>query len=116
MSKLIYIGSILPLPENDFIKKVDRAIFNLIWNKHDRIKRNTLIGNIEKGGIGVIDIELKLKALKALWVNRLSETCLINEIINAYLKRVNLNLNYILSTTTRNIEDFTVINHLPKFY
>lgn len=116
VSKLIYIASILPLPENDFIKKVNRAIFNFIWNKHDRIKRNTLIGKIEEGGIGVIDIELKLKALKASWVNRLSESCLINEVINAYLKRVNLNLNYILSTTERNMEDFTVINHIPKFY
>lgn len=58
VSKLIYFASILPLPENDFIKKVNRAIFNFIWNKHDRIKRNTLIGKIEEGGIGVIDIEL----------------------------------------------------------
>lgn len=35
---------ILQLPENDFIKKINRVIFNSIWNKHDRFKRNTLIG------------------------------------------------------------------------
>lgn len=75
MPKLIHIESILPLPENDFIKKVKRVIFNFIWNKHDRIKRNTLRGKIEEGGIGVIDIELKLKALKSSWVDRLSESC-----------------------------------------
>lgn len=69
VSKLIYIASILTLPENDFIKKVDRAIFNFIWNKHDRIKRNTLKGKLEECRIGVIDEELKLKALKASWVN-----------------------------------------------
>lgn len=66
VSKLIYIASILPLPENDFIKKVNRAIFNFIWNKHDRIKRNTLIGKIEEGGIGVIDIELEVKSTKSI--------------------------------------------------
>lgn len=69
VSKLIYIASILTLPENDFIKKVNRAIFNFIWNKHDRIKRNTLKGKLEECRIGVIDEELKLKALKASWVN-----------------------------------------------
>lgn len=56
VSKLIYIASIFPLPENDFFKKVNRAIFNFILNKHDRIKQNTLIGKIE-GMIGEIDIE-----------------------------------------------------------
>lgn len=71
-----------------------------------------MIGKIEEGWIGVIDIELKVKVPK----KRLSETFLINEVINAYLKRVNLNLNYILSTTERNIEDLTVMNHFSKFY
>lgn len=118
VSKLIYTASILPLTENEYIQKVNyRTIFNFIWNKRDRIKRNTLIGKIEDGGIGVIDIELKLKSLKASWVKRLPDkSCILNEVINAFLRDVNLNLNYILSTSERKINDFTIINHLHKFY
>lgn len=114
--KLIYIVFIFLFFENDFIKKVNRVIFNFIWNKYDRIKWNILIGKIEEGGIGVIDIEFKLKVLKVFWVNRLLELCLINEVINVYLKRVNFNLNYILLMIERNMEDFIVINYIFKFY
>lgn len=35
-------------------------------NKHDRIKRNTSMRKLKEGGIGVMDIELKLKAPKHL--------------------------------------------------
>lgn len=74
---------------------------------------DTLIGKIEKGGIGVIDTELQLKAVKAYLLNisRLSETSLNNEVINAYWERVNLNFHFILLTTEGNLKDFTVINH-----
>lgn len=44
MSKLIDIASFFPISENDFIQKVNRVIFNFIWNEHDRIKQNILIG------------------------------------------------------------------------
>lgn len=77
------------LTGNFFFFKVNRAIFNFIWNEHNRIERNILIGKIEERGIGVIHIELKVKASK----KKISETYLINEVINAYLKRINLNLN-----------------------
>lgn len=35
-------------------------------NKHDRIKRNTSMRKLKEGGIGVMDIELKLKAPRHL--------------------------------------------------
>lgn len=72
---------------------------------------DTLIGKIEKGGIGVMDIELQLKAVKAYLVNRLLEISLNNEVINAYLERVNLNFHLVLLTTEVNLKDFTVITH-----
>ena len=65
ISKLIYVGSVLPILEDSLIKKVKSSIFNFIWDKRDRIKRDTIIGNVEDGGIGLVDVELKLKAIKA---------------------------------------------------
>ena len=49
-------------------------MFNFIWNKTDRIKRNTIIGHIKDGGLGITDVESKIKALKAAWVIRLKES------------------------------------------
>ena len=43
-------------------------LFSFVWEKTERIKRNNIIGRIEEGDIGLVDIETKLKALKAAWV------------------------------------------------
>ena len=40
ISKLIYVGSVLPILEDSLIKKIKSSIFNFIWDKRDRIKRN----------------------------------------------------------------------------
>lgn len=43
----------------------------LIWDKTERIKINTLIGSVLNGRLAVVNIECKIKALKASWVSRL---------------------------------------------
>lgn len=45
-------------------------LLNFIWKNRDRIKKNTLIGKFEQGGIGIIDIESKLYAVKASGIGR----------------------------------------------
>lgn len=71
ISKLIYVASILCLPGKEFLKKIQRLIFNFVWNKSERIKRNTLIGDVRNGGLGIIDVESKPKAFKAAWLPRI---------------------------------------------
>lgn len=85
LSKLIYVASILEIPDEDYIKRINKLIYNFIWNKTDRIKRNTLIGHVKEGGLGITDVDSKIKALKASWVPRLKETkhC-IKSYVNCY--------------------------------
>ena len=52
ISKLIYTATILCLPTEENVKKMQRLIFNFIWNKTERIKRNTEIGKSSDGGAG----------------------------------------------------------------
>lgn len=40
-----------------------------MWKKRDRIKRNTLFGKIEQGGVEIIDVESKFYAAKASWLD-----------------------------------------------
>ena len=97
ISKLIYTATILCLPTEEYVKKTQRLIFNFIWNKTERIKRNTLIGNISDGGLAIMDIDSKLKALKAAWVPRLLNS---NSTISKIFKGILLNLNKTIHSLT----------------
>ena len=104
ISKLIYIASILHLPPPNFIKDVNKLIYSFLWNSRDRIKRNTVIGPIKDGGIGLVDLETKLKALKASWVSKLfNDTGNINNFLTDILSKHSLSINYILKCNETNM-------------
>ena len=68
--KLIFIASVLPVPEK-FCDQVNKITFNFIWdNKIAKIKRNTIIGERENLGLNMIDFSLMNKALKCIWIKR----------------------------------------------
>ena len=50
ISKLIHTATILCLRNEEYVKKTPLLILNFIWNRTERIKRNTLIGNISDVG------------------------------------------------------------------
>ena len=114
ISKLIYTASILPLPPPNFIKEINKLIYNYLWGSRDRIKRNTLIGPVKSGGIGIVDIETTFKALKASWIQRLyngnSNTC---KFLGNFLHKRSLSLNYLLKCNET--KDVSLI-FLPQFY
>ena len=57
----------LTIPEK-VIKEIDMRIFTFLWGKRDRIKRKSIINEIEKGGLKMIDIRAHFNAIKAAWV------------------------------------------------
>ena len=72
ISKLIFTASVLPTPEK-FCEQVNKITFNFIWDsKKAKIKKNTIIGERENGGLGMIDFSLMNKALKCIWIKRFS--------------------------------------------
>ena len=117
LAKLIYTASILESPDGEFIKKINRLVLNFIWNKTDRIKRNTIIGHIKDGGLGVTDVEAKIKALKATWVFRLKESnhC-IKSYVNSFCIPNNIDLDYLILTTDYRIQNNEIISKMPLFY
>ena len=88
-----------------------------MWNKHDIIKRDTVIGKKAVGGVGLVDIELKFKALKAAWsILLVNKDCVLNHIIDSYLGRFQRDINNILSLSETKSSNCTIIEHLPVFY
>lgn len=108
--KLIYLFIILELLEENYIKNINRLIFKFLWNNYDRIKRNIVIGDIKDGGIGLIDIELKLKVLKVVWVLRLLEIkYVINDFVNSFFKELNIDICFILIILEILIKKFDIV-------
>jgi hypothetical protein len=52
-------------------KEIENNCFKFIWDgKPDKVKRNTMIGNFEMGGLNMIDIESYFASQTASWVSR----------------------------------------------
>ena len=117
ISKLVYRASILTYPGDEFVKKISKLIFNFLWKSRERIKRNTLIGQITDGGIGLVDINSKFKSLKAAWVARIIENKgNLGYFINCICKECNIDMMYLVKTNERNENNYNIIKKLPLFY
>ena len=59
-----------------------------------------MIGSIEQGGIGIIDVESKFKAAKASWISRISDKgSMIHRFITQLLKKYNITVSDVLKTS-----------------
>ena len=69
ISKLLYVSSIMSVP-SWVIKEIDTICFNFIWNGHDRIKRNILFLNYDKGGLKMLNFKYMVCAQRVMWIKR----------------------------------------------
>ena len=70
--KLIFSASVLPIPET-FAHDVNKLTSKFLWDaKRAKIKKSTIIGPKEKGGPERIVFEHMNKALKCVWIYRLT--------------------------------------------
>ena len=69
LSKLIYIASMFPVPE-EVIKDANRIIFKFLWKGQDRVARKAMINNFENGGLNILDFETMVKSLRLAWLRR----------------------------------------------
>lgn len=97
----------------EYIFKVKRLLFKFKWNTFDRIKRNTLIGDITDICLSIIDIESKFKTLKAAWIPQIvfSKGTLYEIFESFFLEKANLYLNYVLQFFETNLN---VLNRISN--
>ena len=70
LSKLIFSALGLPIPEN-VAQEENKLTFKFLWDaKPAKIKKSTITGLKEKGGLKMIDFDHMNKALKCVWINR----------------------------------------------
>jgi hypothetical protein len=87
-SQLVYICTTIETPEI-ILREVNQIFFDFLWNsKINKIAKSTIIQNIEDGGLKMIEIFSKVKALKLTWIKRAilspqsTWTLIINDLIN----------------------------------
>lgn len=65
----------LPNPDQIIIDHINDVMFNFLWsNKPSKIKKSTVIGEYEIGGLKMVNIKACIDALKATWMRRLLTT------------------------------------------
>ena len=65
ISKLVYDTSVLTFPTK-FIATVNQAITQFVWNTKVKIKKRTMIGPKEQGGLDMPDFQIINEALKVV--------------------------------------------------
>ena len=69
-SKLIYVSSLLPVPEW-VLTEAEEMCFDFLWRGKDKIKRNILFLNYEQGGLKMMNFRLFVKTQRIMWIKRL---------------------------------------------
>jgi len=71
LSQLVYSASNLNVPQ-EITPIIKTKLFKFLWkNKNDKIKREGLYQDRDKGGIRMIDVDTMIKALRLAWIPRI---------------------------------------------
>ena len=114
VSQLIYIASMLSVPET-LIKSVQTQLFSfLLNNKKDKIKRLVMYQPLANGGINFINFATMVKSLRLAWISRiLSDTDDLWKAIPNYFLSEYGGLSFLLRC---NYNLASINNSLPIFY
>ena len=76
-----------------------------------------MIGSIEQGGIGIIDIESKLKAIKASWIGILIDCkCKLKYFLDSICGKIGVDFVYLTYTNETKLTNYTIVHNLPLFH
>jgi exonuclease III len=71
-SQLVYQLSVLPSPPKALLDKIQKTLYQYLWdNKPDKIKRTVILNTRDKGGLSMPDIRHQNTALKISWIQRI---------------------------------------------
>jgi hypothetical protein len=65
LSKLWYIAAVCDFSKV-FLKEVDSIVFKFLWRTTEWIARNVLVNSRPQGGLGIVHVKAKLKALRLM--------------------------------------------------
>lgn len=112
LSQLIFSVQNTAIPEGK-IKEIDQIIYKFLWNHSERLKRKILIGDIQNGGLNMVDTQCFFRAIKAKWIGRIMNNKGKWNIIGKTLINSFAGDQLLLKI---NVPDTDYIKKLPPFY
>ena len=74
ISQLVHSFSNCYIPRG-ILETVKTKLFKFLWNnKRDKIKREGIYQNYDKGGLHMVDIDITAKSLRLVWISRLLQS------------------------------------------
>ena len=70
--KLMLRASVIPISK-ELIKEANSILYNFVWNGKDKVKRLSLISDIEMGGLKMFDIQSMICAKRITCLRKLLE-------------------------------------------
>ena len=71
IAKITYLASVISIT-NQQLKQLERIIYEYKWDgKKDKVKRSTMIGSFEDGGIELRDLNSHIDMLRVKWIQKL---------------------------------------------
>ena len=70
--KFMFRASVLPISK-DLIKEADSLFYYFIWNGKDKVKRNVMISEVEKGGLNMLDIDSMVRTRRVICIKKYLE-------------------------------------------
>ena len=113
--KLIYNFSVLTTPVV-VIESLNKLIFDYIWGKNHKVRRATIIGDYENGGLKIVDLESKINAIKTSFIPKFFENNSLSQILKHYLSELGFDLQNLLKMNFKSAKSFEIIQKLPYFY
>ena len=89
-------------------------MYSFIWNSTDKIKRKTLIAEIEYGGLKMVDIESQIHAIKGAWVQKIikSDWSIFG---HNYIVKFGPN-NILVEFNFKDVKQFPLLKSIPLLY
>ena len=111
LAQIYFTASILYVPPQ-VIADVTKLTYNFLWPNKEHVKRTTIIQDLEFGGLKMPDFFNKVKAMKIMWVKRLTENKKL-----ALLSKNLMKLKIPLAEFIKFKNDSSFLNDSsPKFY
>ena len=109
-------ATVLPITDG-LEKRLNKLIYNYLWNGPDKVKRSVIVQKVSEGGLKMIDVNSWLLSLKAAWVPKIinSKENFVN-ILTYYLDLIGININWLFNTNFVSIKQMKVIVNVPIFY
>ena len=110
--KFMYKASLISVSE-DLIKDVNKLLYGFIWKGNDKIKRSSLINDIENGGLKMLDIQSMILSQRVIALKRFIEdyNSPLKSVLETFLGGIGGKFILRCNFDTRKLPIYPCVNH-----